>query len=276
LGADETTLAIAGNKATASKRISIEGGAFRKFVNGKEVAVIEDRFLNVIIVNAAPHFSRTYYKDPYKKGVAVSPVCWSSDGEKPSDDAKVAQSTTCSSCAHSVKGSGDNGIGSACRRSWRAAVVMPNDPSGDVMQIIIPDKSIWGNEEAGKWPWKAYVKMLANNNISVGHVITKMQFDISQSAPRLLFSPSGVIDIDDLPVLKEQGASAAALAAVQLTAYHTDSVSQTEVESPTEAPAAYSASKEPKLRESPSAPVAAGSDDMAEKIRKWANKGKGV
>ena len=46
-GLDEDTKAVAGSGGS-SKRISIKGGVFRKFANGKEVGAIEDRYMEII------------------------------------------------------------------------------------------------------------------------------------------------------------------------------------------------------------------------------------
>ena len=51
----ETARALTGGGVSNSvKRISIKGGVFRLVAGGKEVAAIDDRHLNVIIVKAAP------------------------------------------------------------------------------------------------------------------------------------------------------------------------------------------------------------------------------
>ena len=50
-----------GGGGGGGKRISIKGGVFRLIADGKEVAAVEDRFLDVVIVNAASKISRTYY-----------------------------------------------------------------------------------------------------------------------------------------------------------------------------------------------------------------------
>ena len=137
-GLDDDTLAVAGGGASANKRISIEGGVFRKIVGGKEVATIEDRQMNIIFVRMSHNPSRTFYSQAYKKGVKVSPTCWSNDSKTPSPEVKEAQAASCAECPHSVKGSGQNGQGTACRLSWRTAVVLPSDPAGDVMQLVLP------------------------------------------------------------------------------------------------------------------------------------------
>ena len=45
-GLDADTLAVAGAGATGSKRISIKGRVFRKFVSGKEQSVNKDISMN--------------------------------------------------------------------------------------------------------------------------------------------------------------------------------------------------------------------------------------
>ena len=61
-GLDEDTLAVAGgNAGSGSKRISIRGKNFHKVVNGKEVATIEDNFMDVIIVKMSHTAARTFY-----------------------------------------------------------------------------------------------------------------------------------------------------------------------------------------------------------------------
>ena len=81
-----TTLALAGGVPTGSgmKRVSIKGGVFRLLSGGKEIASIEDRHLDVIVVKAAPKVSRIFYAGSYDKDAAASaPDCTSNDGEKP-------------------------------------------------------------------------------------------------------------------------------------------------------------------------------------------------
>ena len=66
--------ALAGGAGGGGKRISIKGGVFRLISGGKEVASIEDRHLDVVIVNAAPKVSRVWYGKTYDATAAVAPV----------------------------------------------------------------------------------------------------------------------------------------------------------------------------------------------------------
>jgi hypothetical protein len=215
-GLDEDTLAVAGGAlGNATKRISIRGGVFRKIVGGKEVSAIEDRHMNVIIVKMAHAASRTFYATSYKENEKVSPSCWSSDSRVPDADVKTPQAKSCDACPQSVK----SGAGSSCRLSWRLAVVLPNDPAGDVMQLVLPSTSCWQKEDSGKWGFRPYVQMLASNNVSASRVVTKMQFDTKSPTPKVLFSPAAAVDPGDMDVVAKQAKSQAAEQAVKLTIF---------------------------------------------------------
>jgi hypothetical protein len=121
-----------------------------------------------------------------------------------------------------VKGSGNGGKGTACRLSWRTAVVLPKDLGGDVMQLVLPPTSCFGEEENGRWPFKPYIQMLASNNISAGRVVTRMSFDMKAPVPRLLFQPISAVDGDDVQTIIQQGKSAAAENAVRMNVFQSD------------------------------------------------------
>lgn len=262
-GLDADTLAVAGGASGGTKRISIKGGVFRKMAGGKEIGAIEDRHMNVIFVKMAHNAARTYYAGVYKEGEKSAPTCWSSDGKTPDADVKTPQASACDKCQFSVKGSGQGGSGAACRLSWRTAVVLPHDPAGDVMQLVLPATSCFGKEESGKFPFRPYIQMLANNNISAGRVVTKMQFDTKSPVPKLLFSPVAPVPQEDYDAILKQRDTAAAESAIKLTVYQADEGDATEVAQTEE---------EPKLREvAPKKPEVSNAD-AAEVVKKWAKK----
>ena len=275
MGLDEDTKAVAGNSLNSAKRISIKGGVFRKYVAGKEVSAIEDRHMNVIFVKMSHTANRMFYAQNYKEGEKVTPTCWSSDSRVPDKEVKTPQSSACETCQFSAKNSGPNGSGSACRLSWRTAVVLPNDPGGDVMQLVIPSRSCFGKEDTGKWPFRPYVQMLANNNISAGRVVTKIQFDTKSESPKLLFSPAAAISVDDLEVLQRQSKSSAAEQAVKLTVYQGgDNEEGEETPAPTvqvAPPVADVAIDEPVLQPSASA-TTTKVNDVSDIVKKWSVK----
>jgi len=266
-GVDDDTRAVAGSGGNFAKRISIKGGVFRKMAGGKEIGAIEDRHMNVIFVRMAHTASRQYYSGAYKEGEKIAPACWSTDSKVPDKEVKSPQAEACDKCPWSVKGSGQGGSGTACRLSWRTAVVLPNDPSGDVMQLVLPATSCFGKEEGGKWPFRPYIQKLADNDISAGRVITKMQFDTKSPVPKLLFSPVGVVPEGDIDTIMKQRESAAAETAIKLSVFQTD---EGQVNGPIlTGPAAL---EEPKLRESKKASDAAPAGDVTDVVKKWAKK----
>lgn len=278
-GLDEDTLAVAGGGGNQTKRLSIKGGVFRKMSGGKEIGAIEDRHMNVIIVKMAHSASRTFYNQGYKEGEKVSPACWSNDGQTPDAEVKIPQSKSCSTCQFSAKNSGANGTGTACRLSWRLAVVLPNDPSGDVMQLVLPATSCFGKEDNGRWPFRPYIQKLADNNVSASRLVTKMAFDTKSPTPKLLFSPVSAVDAGDLEVLARQAKTPAAEAAIKLTVYQVDST-DTEADNTEFAPAPVSQAPvidveivdEPVLRESTTQASADKPKDVSNIVNKWAKK----
>jgi hypothetical protein len=222
---DDVTKSLMGGGGS-SKRISIRGSVFRMLVNGKEVAKNEDRSMNVVIVNAAPTTSRTYYSKAWSEdGDVVSPECWSADGTVPDAKAANPQSKRCVDCPMNVKGSGQN-ESRACRYSQRLAVVLANDIGGDVMQLTLPAASLFGDGAPGKWPLQTYAKMVGSKGIPVTALVTEMRFDTDSSTPRLTFSPVRVLDKAEALLAIEQGKSPAAQSAIMVSVAEADKVTR--------------------------------------------------
>jgi hypothetical protein len=216
-------LALGGGSGSGGKRISIKGGVFRLIAGGKEIAAIEERYLDVVIVAAQPKVGRMYYAgkwDPTAK--ATAPACWSPDGDKPDEAVKQPQASACMSCPQNVAGSGQ-GNSKACRFE-RLAVVLANDIDGDVLQLALPSTSIFGDAENGNHPLHAYVKALAAQNINPDMVITRIKFDTSAEHPKLFFKPQGWLNEEQYKVVQEKGQSPEAIKAITLTVSQTDGV----------------------------------------------------
>jgi hypothetical protein len=269
-GVDDDTRAVAGGGGSLPKRISIKGGVFRKMSGGKEIGAIEDRHMNVVFVRMAHTASRQYYSGAYKEGEKIAPVCWSSNSKTPDSEVKTPQASACDQCQFSVKGSGQGGSGTACRLSWRTAVVLPNDPGGDVMQLVLPATSCFGKEEGGKWPFRPYIQKLADNEISAGRVVTRMQFDTKSPVPKLLFSPVGVVPEGDVDTIMRQRESAAAENAIKLTVFQTDEAPTIPTGAVITGQAAMD--EEPKLRNASKKTETAPSGDVSDVVKKWAKK----
>lgn len=181
-------LALTGGASSASgKNISIKGGVFRLISDGKEIAAIDDRHLDVVIVGAAPKIGRTFYMGKYEEGKTTAPTCWSADGDKPDASIESPQHSNCADCPQNIQGSGE-GTSRACRFSQRVAVVLANDVGGDALALSLPATSIFGKDDGnGNLPLQAYARWLAAQDIKPEEVVTRMRFDTKAAVPKLFF-----------------------------------------------------------------------------------------
>jgi hypothetical protein len=278
----DTAKALTGGGTGSSvKRISIKGGVFRLVAGGKEIASIDDRHLDVIIVKAAPKVSRIYYEGAYDPERISGPDCWSNDGEKPDASIKAPQNKTCMGCPQNEAGSG-NGNSRACRYQQRLAVVLESNPGGDVLQLTLPATSIFGKEESDKRPLQAYARFLAVQTPPVNpeQIVTRMKFDTKAESPKLFFTPVRWLEEDEYGVVQRQTESDDAKRAITMTVAQADGVKpkaelsipgkptkaapKVEAEEEEEAPA-------PKAAKAPKTKPVADEDDEPE-VRKSAEK----
>jgi hypothetical protein len=243
-----------GGTGTSMKRISTKGGVFRLIAGGKEVAAIDDRHLDVVIVNAAPKVSRTFYAGQFVEGQATAPSCWSADGDLPDSSIKEPQSKSCATCPQNIKGSGQ-GDSRACRFSQRLAVVLANDIEGDVMQLTLAATSIFGKEDGEKRPLQAYARFLAAQSISPETLVTRLKFDTKAAVPKLFFQPVRWLDDAEFETVSAKGLTEDAKRAVTMTVSQTDGVKPLALEGKKPEAKAVEADEvdEPEVRKEPKA-----------------------
>ena len=258
-----TTLALAGGPAPSGlKRVSIKGGVFRLLSGGKEVAAIDERYLDVIIVKAAPKVSRIFYAGSYDKdAAAAAPDCTSVDGDKPDAGVKNKQAASCAQCPQNIAGSG-NGQTRACRYQQRLAVVLANNPEGDVLQVTLPATSIFGKDEGGKRPLQAYARYMAAQTppVNLDAVVTRMKFDTKAESPKLVFEANRWLTDDEYVAAQDQSHSSDAAKAVSATPAATDGVPAAPLAIEGKRPAATVQEEEeeapaPKAKKAKAAPV---------------------
>lgn len=250
------------------RKISIKGGVFRLIADGKEVAAIEERYLDVVIVDAAPKISRAYYKTKFKDSESSAPVCWSDDGVTPDATVAAPQATACASCPMNVKGSGD-GDTRACRHNQRIAVVLANDIGGDILQMTVPGKSLFGKEDNGRFPLKAYATWLQAANIEPNEVVTRMRFDTKEEHPKIQFKTQRWLEDSEYATVEQQAESDKAKAAVAAPKYSSQAITSPAAKPPSlPAPAsdddddeAAPPPKAEKPKKAKPAPAAADDDD---------------
>ena len=215
--------AMMGSAAQTGKRISIKGGVFRLIADGKEVAAVEERYLDVVVVNAAAKVSRTYYEGAYDENKATAPACFSQNGDVPDPSIKTPQFANCANCPQNAKGSGQ-GDSRACRFSQRLAVVLANDMEGDVMQLSLAATSIFGKAEGENRPLQEHSRWLVAQGIDPTMLITRMKFDTKAPVPKLFFKPMRWLTEEEFAVTQEKGTSKEAIDAITMTVSQTDGV----------------------------------------------------
>ena len=270
---DDLTKSLMGGGGVINKRISIKGNVFRMIVDGQEVMKNEDRSMDIVVINAAPKTSRTFYADTFKEGEVTLPSCWSNDGVKPDPTSEKVQASACALCPQNIAGSGQ-GTSRACRFSRRLAVVIgqPTEDS-DIYQLVLPAQSIFGKADNGKMPLEAYAKFLGGNGLSITSVVTEMRFDTSSATPKLTFRAVKPLTVEEIEIAVEKGQSPIAIQAVSYNPGAIDGQAKKEKELPFEQPATpifrepvAEAAPAPTVREKKSAPVV---KDLADVLNQW-------
>ena len=216
-GMSSVAKALAGGNVDTTKRISIKGGVFRLYSGGKEIASIEERYLDVVFVAAAPEIGRVFYAKAFD-GEASAPDCWSADGKTPSRDASNIQHSNCKDCPQNIAGSGQ-GNSRACRYQQRVAVVLANDMEGDVLQLTLPAKSIFGDADGENRPLQAYIKwlMAQQEPIDPSTVVTRLRFDTKSESPKLFFKEMRWLTEDEYEITAQKAETAEAKRAISMT-----------------------------------------------------------
>jgi hypothetical protein len=164
-------------------------GTFKRLVNGEQIGNAKRGDLDVVIVGALGKVSRLFYSGTYDPNAdAEPPVCWSNLGDVPDPKAPEPQAASCTACPQNIKGSGAAGT-RACRYQRRLAVLLAGDDSGDIYQINIPSKSLFGKGVGNVHPFESYVSYLRAHNEMVDTVVTNVSYDPEATNMELRFTP---------------------------------------------------------------------------------------
>ena len=217
---DDVTKALTGGGG--GKRISFRGGKFRMVVNGEEIITSNSDAISVVIVNAAKDVARQFYGTAYNpKADATPPDCFSNDGVAPDKGVAEPQHGNCAECPQYIKGSGQ-GDSRACRHFRRLAVVLADDIGGDVYQVQLAAKSIFGKGDLKTMPFEQFAKYVGSQGYNLNTLVTEMRFDPDSDTAKLFFRPLKFLSKQEWEQAKRQGETPAAKNAIQLTAYSND------------------------------------------------------
>ena len=211
---DDFTKAFSASGGT-TKRITLRGRVFRLVDGGKEITKNTDPYMDVVIVNGSRTVQKTWYAGEYNPDETSVPDCWSSDGERPDADVADPQSARCKECPQAIKGSAGAGRAS-CRYSMRLAIVLRNNVGGDIYQLILPQKSLFGQGDVDHMPFLQYAKYVAQSGYNLNMLATRLTFDTDSDFPKLVFSNAEFLDSDAYQEAVEQGESPIAVNAGKL------------------------------------------------------------
>jgi hypothetical protein len=211
---DDFTKAFSASGGT-TKRITLRGRVFRLVDGGKEITKNTDPYMDVVIVNGSRTVQKTWYAGEYNPDETSVPDCWSSDGERPDADVADPQSARCKECPQAIKGSAGAGRAS-CRYSMRLAIVLRNNVGGDIYQLILPQKSLFGQGDVDHMPFLQYAKYVAQSGYNLNMLATRLTFDTDSDFPKLVFSNAEFLDSDAYQEAVEQGESPIAINAGKL------------------------------------------------------------
>ena len=209
--------------ASTMRRIATNtNGTFKRIINGEQIGNAVRGELNVIIVDALPKVSRTFYAGKYDPNAKPTlPDCWSNLGDRPEENVPNKQAPNCANCPQNIKGSGDTG-GRACRFQRRIAVLVEGDPTGEVYQFNVPAKSLFGKGNGNVHPFESYVKYLLANGESPDTVVTNISYDLNADSMELLFTPLRGISDEEYELVTAAQNDPETKKYVQLTVAQTD------------------------------------------------------
>jgi len=228
---DDVTRALSGGN-TGVKRIALGNNKFILKVNGAEISKSNNNKMEIVIVNASPNVSRTFYAKAWDpKADAAPPDCWSNDGEKPDASVKEPQSPMCMNCSQDIAGSGQ-GSTKACRKNRRIAVALSADLNGDVYQMTLQSKSIFYDSkkpgDLDHMPFDQYVRYVGSQGYNLNTLVTEMRFDEDSTVGKLFFRPVRFLEKDEWEVAKKQGETKTAKAAITMTVAQADGIKKLE------------------------------------------------
>lgn len=191
---------------SGGNRIGLKGSRFRLVVNGIEEGVIEEPYLDTIILGAAPAISRVYYKGAYKPGENASPTCYSADGITPADDVHTPQSDKCATCPQNIKGSKivEGAKYKACAYFRRVVIMLAGDTEDRrVFKLDVKGQGLFGESTANEKNLNDYIKMIATRGVDAGALVTRVSFDTDASVPKLLFKAVRYITEEELAAVND-------------------------------------------------------------------------
>lgn len=156
--------------------------------------------IELVIVEASQHISKTFYKSGYVEGGTDAPDCQSIDGSSPDPASTSPQCDTCATCPQNQFGSRITPAGKkakACADSLRLAVV----PAGDIANENFGGVMLLRMSATAIQNFASYNKLMQANGRSYRAVVTRVGFDPNASYPLMTFKAVRELNQDERDAL---------------------------------------------------------------------------
>ncbi len=161
-------------------------------------------FIDVVILKQSPHLSKTYYPEgSFEAQNADRPSCSSMDGIMPDPGVKEKQADACALCPRNQWYSKPDGKRARdCKDNKRLAVlILPEltkalmgSPLMEPAFLRIPGDSLKALSDMGK--------VMERKGWHYSSFVTRVEFDITQSHPKMIFTAVQPLTEDEKPVVK--------------------------------------------------------------------------
>ena len=197
-GGELSAAAAAGITGLGHSKISIKQNRFRLIDAQGQEYVVPQIYLDVIFVGANPNVSKVFYKAAFDPNAADygAPDCYSDNGVAPSESASQPQCANCSQCPHAARGSKISPTGTAlksCADYKKLAVVLADNPSGEVYELRLPIMSMIN--------FKNMVDSVRGTALAA--LVVRLSFDAQQNYPCLIFQPQAYITAEQKAAVLE-------------------------------------------------------------------------
>lgn len=169
-------------------RLSIRGKEFT-VVAGNQKQVIQQNYVDVIIVDARPNVSKILYNKVYDPNEDVSsPECASVNGEAPDFAPSIVDKETgkcpknCKDCYFNQFGTALQGKGKACKDYKRLIVMFagsesaPFNKNAPALTFDLPATSFRAPAGSSVSMFNEFVSQCARNNLPVSGVVVRLSF----------------------------------------------------------------------------------------------------
>ncbi len=175
--------------------VTISDGNFQLTNSSLATPTILGEQISGAILGGSPAegVSRALFANGYQQA-GTKPDCTSFNGVTPNVKNPIAAS--CKGCPKSKWGSGQNGVGTACRGSKKVFILLvTKDKKLEVVSLRVSGKSLTNLNH--------YVADFEHNNVAVQFFLSNLSLATSNGYPVINFVVEDVIPARDLPVIKE-------------------------------------------------------------------------